>query len=171
LLGIAILLLVLNMTLYLGNLIRFQKIVPTADQVLTVEQSIGNRIYAREKILSLYRTSQLTFNEAIKKAEEIEHPGDLIGTLGLLKRARDNTLKPIPTLDRVQYAHLWRKGMLSRSVGIVGHIAMTKQSYWFSVYQLIFLFAFLLLIRYWKPSEADGRLTDALFICLFTHSF
>ena len=167
LLGILLLLLVLNMTLYLGNLIQFQRIVPSISQVLTEEQSMKNRMYARAKITYLYKSGQLTLDEAIEKAKEIKHPGDRADTFSLLKRARDNAIRPIPLMDRIQYSWLWLKLMLHRSVSIAGHIFLSKYSYTFAVYQLIFLFSFIFFIRYWKPTDAGGYFSDALFLCFF----
>jgi len=167
LLGITLILLTFNLTLYLGNLIHFQKVVPNADQVLTEEEAMKSRIYARGRILSLYRSAEVTFEEAMRKAEKIESPGDRADTMILLKIARAGSLKSTPHLDRIQYAWPWMYGMLKRSVGIMGHHSMTKQSYWFSIYQLVFLFAFLLFVRYWKPSESDYRLADAISIVIF----
>lgn len=85
LLGLAFLLLALNTALYLENLIRFRRMIPRFNQVLTEEQSMKYRIYARNRIVSLYKSGELTFNEAVQKAKEIQHPGDLVSTLHLLK--------------------------------------------------------------------------------------
>ncbi len=171
LLGIALLLLFLNITLYLENLIRFGHLVPKANQVLTEEQCMKYRIYARNRIVSLYKSGRLTYNEAIQKAKEIQHPGDRTTTFQLLRIAKENVLNPIPLMGRIQYSWHWFIYMLQGSVGIFGHIPLPKDSYSFAVYQFIFLFTFLfstvLFINYWKPSEISGRLTDALFLYLF----
>jgi len=167
LLGISLLLLALNLTLYMGNLIRFHRLIPNPNQVLTEEQSMNFRIYARERIIHLYKSGQLSFNEAIEKAQQIKHPGDRADTIGLLKLARANKVKPIPVMNRIEYAWLWLKLMLLRSVSIIGHMFLIKYSYTFAIYQVIFLFSIFLFIRYWRPTDSNGYLTDALIILLF----
>jgi len=167
LLGLALLLLVLNVSLYAENLIRFKRFFPRYDQVLTEEQFMKCRLCAQDRIITLYKSGQLTFEEAVQKANVITHPGDSAMTLYYLKIARVNALNPIPLIDRIQYMWPWMKIMLQRSVGILGHISMIKYSYTFAIYQLIFLFSFILFIRYWRPTDAGGRLADALFLCFF----
>ena len=168
LLGMAFLLLVLNMTLYLENLIMFRKIVPGPCDLLTEEQAMKYRITAQGTIISLYKSGNLTYEEAVKKAKEtIRHPGDRADTLYLLNLAKANSLNTIPIMNRVQYVWPWLKIMLQGTVGIQGHVFMGKKSCMFAIYKLVFLFSFFLFIRYWKPTDSGGLLTDALFLCLF----
>ena len=75
------------------------------------------RIYARGRVVSLYKSGQLTFNEAVQKAkEEIQHPGDRAGAFHLLQTARAHKLNPISPMDRVQYA--WGAFAISDRTGI-----------------------------------------------------
>lgn len=171
LLGITFVLLILNMTLYFGNMVRFGKIEPRPNQVLTEDQIMEYRIFARNRIVSLYKSGRLSFSEAVQKAKEIQHPGDSADTLFLLKMTRANKLNPISPMGRIQYACHWLKSMLKQSVGIIGHIGLIKHSYWFAGYQFIFLFSLLFFVFffvcYWRPPDAGRLLADALFLCLF----
>ncbi len=167
LLAFFLILLILNMMLYLENLVRFGKIVPTASQVITEEKAMKFRLYAQETILSLYQEDKITFDEAVEKAKQIEHPGDRADTLYLLNLAGENKVNPVIHLDRVQYMWTWLNLMLHRSVSIAGHIFMPKSSYIFSIYQLIFILSFIFFVRYWNPLEADSLITDAVFLSIF----
>ena len=167
LLGIALILLVLNVNLYLGNLIRFGRVVPRMNQVLTEEQSMQYRIYARGRIVSLYKSGLLTYEEAVEKAKEIQHPGDSVATLYLLKIAKTNALNALPPIGRIKYAFLWIIHMLHLSTGISSHISLLKNPYFSAGYYFNFLFSFYLFLRHWKLTYTDSRIADAFFICFF----
>jgi len=167
LLGIALILLVLNVNLYLGNLIRFGKIIPHANQVLTEEQSMKYRIYARNRIVSLYNSGRLNYEDAVEKTKEIQHYGDRLTSLALLKIAKSDMFKKSSPISRIKYAYRWMTLMLQRSIGIMGHKVLFKNLYYEVVYQFIFLFSIGLFFCYWKPRHTDGRITDAFFICFF----
>jgi len=164
--GIAFILLVLNLVFYGNNLIQFRKIIPSLDQVLTEEQAMQNRIYARNRVVTLYRAGKITFEEAVQKADNIQHTGDRDTALYLLKLADKNLSNPAPLIDPVQYSWLWLKIMLERSAGIAGHIFMLKNPYEISAYQLFFLLSFLCFVRYWLP-VTENRLTESFFLCIF----
>ncbi|MCP4349056.1 MAG: hypothetical protein GY795_26550 [Desulfobacterales bacterium] len=167
LLGIALLLLFLNTSLYLKNIILYGKIIPEAHQVLKPEQFTKNRVFAQEWITHLYRSGKLSFEEAIQQANMIQHPGDRANTIYLLKIARDHITNQRSLTDRIQYIWIWLNIMLQGTVGIQAHLFMGKNAYTFGFYQLIFIFSFLVFIRYYKPSDSDGRLADAFTLCLF----
>ena len=167
LLGIALILLVLNVNLYLGNLIRFGRVVPRMNQVLTEEQSMQYRLYARGRIVSLYKSGRLTYEEAVEKAKGIQHPGDSVGALYLLEIAKANASNPDPPMGRIKYAGLWLMHMLYRLTIISGHLSLLKNLYYFVVYLLIFIFSFFLFIKNWKLSITSGYISDAFFLCFF----
>jgi len=167
LLGIALILLALNMNLYFENLIRFGRVIPRMNQVLTEEQSMKYRLYARGRIVSLYKSGRLTYEEAVEKTTEIKHDGDRLSALDLLEAARENESNKIPPIGRMKYALFWMVLMLQRSIGIVGHTALYKNLYYEAIYQFIFLFSIGLFFCQCKARYTDGRITDALFICFF----
>jgi len=167
LLGIALILLALNVNLYLGNLIRFGKIIPSITKVLTEEQSMQYRLYARGRIVSLYKSGRLTYDEAVEKAKEIQHPGDSVGALYLLEIAKANASNPDPPMGRIKYSGLWLMHMLYRLNIISGHLPLLKNLYYFVGYLLIFIFSFCLFIKNWKLSITSGSILDAFFLCCF----
>lgn len=162
-----VLLLFFNCKLYLGNLLLFGKITPHCDQILTQEQCMQNRIYARNRIVSLYRSGKLTFQEAVEKTSIIKHPGDRADALGLLKIAKYQKEKKIQFMDRFQYAFVWCRIMLERIFGIAAHLVIPKTSYFLSSYILIFLVSIVVFIRKWNPSEDNGYTKDIFIITLF----
>lgn len=166
LLGIAIILFALNMNLYLGNLIHFGKVEPRANQVLTEEQAMKYRLYARDRIVSLYKSGQLTYKEAIEKTKDIQHYGDRLTTLDLLKIAKKKATDKPPPMGRVKYALFWMMLMLHHSIGIASHMSLLKSHFYLGTYCFIFLFSFYLFIRHWKPTSTDGKILDAFFICI-----
>ncbi len=165
--GTVLILLVLNLSLYLENVIRYRKIVPDPIHVLTEEQYMKNRIVAQTQILSLYKSGKITIDEAVKKVKEtIHHPGDRAASFYLLNLIRSHLSNPAPPMDRIHYTWFWMRSMLNGAVSLEGHIPMIKRSYIAGIYQVIILFSFFFAIRYWK-TDTDSYLSDALFICIF----
>jgi len=167
LLGIALILLALNVNLYLGNLIRFGRVVPRMNQVLTEEQSMKYRIYARGRIVYLYKSGQLSYEEAVEKTNEIKHYGDRLTALALLEAARENESNKTPPMGRIRYVLFWMTLMLHHTVGIASHMSLLKNLYYDSIYMFIFLFSFSLFLRHPEPIFTEGKLADAFFLCIF----
>jgi len=167
LLGIALVLLALNMNLYLSNLIRFGRVVPRMNQVLTEEQSMKYRIYARCRIVYLYKSGQLSYEEAVEKTNEIKHYGDRLTALDLLEAARENESNKTPPMGRIRYVLFWMTLMLHHTVGIASHMSLLKNHFYLGSYLFIFLFSFTLFLRHWKYTFADSRILDAFFLCIF----
>jgi len=159
-------LITLNLILYGQNLMRYNSFVPKADQILSEEQAMQNRIYARNKIVESYRTGKIDFEKAMEQVNTIEHIGDRKTALYLLRLTKEHLLEPKPLIDRLQYVEVWLRIMIDRAIGLSGHIYMLKESYWFSVYKLILFVSFLMFVRYWKPLD-ERILTEAFVICSF----
>jgi len=166
LLGVFLSLILLNMTLYVNNLIRYKHLVPEATQVLNEKQAMQYGNTARSMILEKYKSGRLSFDEAVKKVKVIPNKVDQANTIYWLNLVKKNKLNPQALIDRVQFTGIWLRLMLKRSVGIMAHVWMEKKAYEFAAYQLILFFAAFLCIRFWKPSEADGYPTDALILSL-----
>ncbi len=167
LLVIAIILLALNINLYLGNFIHFGKVVPRTNQVLTEEQSMKYRLYARGRIVSQYKSGRLNYEEAVEKTKEIQHYGDRLTALGLLEKARENVSNKTPPMGRIRYALYWMILMFHHSVGIASHMSILKNHFHVGIYLFIFLSSFYLLLRHWKPTYSDSKISDAFFLCVF----
>ena len=101
-LALTIILLILNLSLYGGNLIRYGRLIPHISQVLTVEQAMKYRLYARNKIIGLFRRNQISYQEAVTKAQAIDHKMDRQHTLALLEQFNQKKGEPDPLMDRVE---------------------------------------------------------------------
>jgi len=167
LLGIALILLALNVNLYLKNLIRFGKIIPRANQVLTEEQAMKHRLYARNRIVFLYKKGQLSYDEAVEKTKEIQHYGDRLTALELLKTAKENAINKTPPMGRMKYALFWITLVLHHSIGIASHMSLLKNHFYLGGYLFILLFSFALYLRNWKTTFTDTGIADAFLICIF----
>jgi len=164
--ALVVLLLLLNGTLYIGNYVRYGIFLPGASQILGKEEAMKFRIYARDSITDRYRSGKIRFEEAVEQARAISHPGDRMDALYLLNKIRRYNEQPYPLMNRLEYAWTWLTIVLNRTVGIFAHESLRKYSYPFAAYAVIYLFAFLLLI-YWRPSDGNGMMTDALLLSFF----
>jgi hypothetical protein len=166
LLVILVIFLICNLTLYLGNLIKFKKICPNTAQILTEKQAMQNRIYARNRIVDLFMKDKLTLDEASQMANAIDHIGDKEYTLQLLKDMKTNKMIKVKALNRLQYARVWIRIMFKRIIGIAGHTTMYKKGLLNYAYQMIFIAAFINFIIYFKKNN-NFYLKDAIIISGF----
>jgi hypothetical protein len=165
--GIAFLVLILNVKLYAGNLLQFGKIVPESDQVLSEEQCMKYRIYAHKKIVEQYKKGELTFEQAVQKAEKhIQHSGDLNGTIFLLRVRKADNENPRPLINRIHFIAPWFKIMFKTVFGIQGHTTLIKDSYTLFAFKLIFLFSLIIILLRWKTLAKNKFMVYALFLQL-----
>jgi len=165
--ALAALLLVLNGTLYMGNYARYGTLFPGASQILGKEEAMKFRIHARDSVTSRYRAGKISFEDALEQARAIPHPGDRMDALYLLERARRYKEQPYPLMNRLEYVGTWLTIVLNRTVGIFAHQSLRKYGHPFTVYIGIYLFALILLIPTWRPSDGEGMTTDALVLFFF----
>lgn len=162
--ALAALLLILNGTLYLGNYARHGTFFPWAGQILGQEHAMKYRIYARDRTVKQYRSGEISYDEALRQAQSIPHPGDRMDALyllGVAKRYREN---PFPLMNRAEYVPTWLTIVLNRTVGIFAHVSLRKYSYPFTVYVVIYLASLVLFIRYWRPGDGRGMAADAFLL-------
>jgi hypothetical protein len=157
---------VCNVTLYLGNLIKFKNITPYITQVLTEDQALQNRLYARDRILGLYKGNKITRDEAIHMTDSIKNNTDRLSTLKLLDIADAGKIKKGKVLNRLQYSWAWMRIALKGIVGIVGHVQMLKKDSFFHIYSIIFMAGILSFIIFFK-NNSNIFLKDSAIICLF----
>ncbi|QDU60379.1 hypothetical protein Pan216_12180 [Planctomycetes bacterium Pan216] len=153
----------LNVELYGGNLVRYGRPVPKTLQVLTLEQAMRHRIFARNHIVASFLDGDLSFDQAQRAAASIPHLGDRRDTEGLLKQARpfrEGSAQP-----RSPFAHLpgWCFLMAERLFGVLGHQILFKDPWHTRIGMGVvgLGLAMLLLplpIRTWQPDDAPGRL-------------
>ena len=65
-----------SLRLYAGNVARYGRINPSCDTVLGEEACMANRIFARNRVVTSYRTGETTFEEAVRESGRIGHAGD-----------------------------------------------------------------------------------------------
>jgi hypothetical protein len=163
---ILIIFLICNLTLYLGDLIKFKTITPKITQILTEEQAMQNRIYARDRIIDLYKENKLTLNEAKQMADIINH-GDRLSTLSLLKNVETNKIKKVEILNRFQYAPVWMRIMLKGIVGVRGHIQIPKNGLLVYSYLAIFIVGFINFIIFFKKNNNFYLKYAAIITCFY----
>jgi len=124
------LLAILSIQLYGHTFIAFKNINPGCEDILSTEQCMEWRIFARQRIIGDYRAGTTTKAEAISQAMKINHPAEKRDTLYLIEITKPNQLQktqPKPKLNRLQYSVKWTQLMSQIFFGIMGHIAMHKQ--------------------------------------------
>lgn len=154
-LGVTVVLLA-NLLLYGGNLLRYQKLVPSFDQVVGIEAARQNRIFARDYILDGYREGRLEYAQAQKLTSTIDHEGDRRSTrqlLGFSKRHRDQRVGPL------LYAITWGSLMLDRSLGYFGHRTLPRQPWERRAFGLVLALALVFHALAWRRRQSPSAST------------
>ena len=149
-LGVGVVLLA-NLLLYGGNLLRYQKLVPNFDQVVGVEAARQNRIFSRDYILDGYREGRIDYAEARRLTSTINHEGDRESTrqlLGFSKRHGDRRVGPL------LYAVTWGSLMLDRSLGYFGHRSLPRQPWERLAFGLVLAFALVFHALAWRRRQS-----------------
>jgi len=118
----AICLLALSARLYGGNMLWYGHLIPTSNQILTHEQSMQNRIYARNYVNNAYLSGQLTYEQAQAATEDITHPGDRIGAQNMLWLAHRQATRNLARAGRFAYFKNWTRVIGASAFGVLGHI-------------------------------------------------
>jgi len=161
-------LLALNLALYGANLVRFGKLVPSAQQILSEEQVMEAPVDARDMIVSCYRNGELTLEQAMARAEQIKHEANRRDTMLLLTRAAQRkaagyVFKP---LSRLSYGIVWCQMMTAHALGLSAHRAIYKTEAALAPYLLILLLATAMFIRHWQPKAAENLDTYVMAVVL-----
>lgn len=163
---VCIVLLVLNLALYGGNLVEFKTITPSTEAVIGLENAMQNRIFARNHIVRQFKAGKLTLADARKMAStQIKHEGDRNGAFALLNKAAQEKLQSnIYRMDRFHYGFVWLDLMLAKTYGIMGHKGMEKTGLALVPYLLIILLTTGVMIRKFSRSDMDGNAAMLLFL-------
>jgi hypothetical protein len=137
----ALCLLALSVRLYGGNLVRYGHLIPTINQVLTHEQSMQNRIYARNYIVNGYLSGRFTFEEALASIENITHPGDRRGTKSMLRLAQRQATGDLERAGRFEYFKNWIRVIGATAFGVFGHVKILMDSSGLKRYAALFAMA------------------------------
>jgi len=146
--AVAFLCVVANLSLYGTNLVRYGHIVPSCGQVLSHEKCMENRIYARNWVVSQYRTDNLSYMDAWRATEAIRHPGDIAHAKRLLNNERQYKVAKPENLNMLDYMHLvWDQAMKPSVFGIQAHRSMLRSPNELWVYGVICFAALMLMVR------------------------
>ena len=164
--ALVLLLVALNMALYGGNLLRHGKPVPAADDVLTFEQAMRNRIFARNYIVGQYRDGEWSLEEAWSRAESIRHAGDRAGTRAVLRTVKAKREGRLVVKSRLAYAPAWIDRAAQTAFGIMGHRSLNKSGRDHWPYLGILAAAAILFAIHWRPGRDPGLTGYAAAIAL-----
>jgi hypothetical protein len=161
---LAAVLLCLNIFLYGLNVIKYGKVVPEASQVVGLDQAIRYRTFARDYIFSEYKEGRLSYKQAIRATEIINHPADrqmarfLVDKLNYLK---STGWQP---MDIVAYLPTWSLMMLNGTMTIAGHRFMSRSNFWMTFYSLLALCSLLAYIRTFHRRSENAIITNLAWI-------
>jgi hypothetical protein len=122
LLALLVLSLVLNLGLYGGNLLRYRTPLPTADQVIGLDNALQGHVFARDYAIAGLRSGELSLEEAAAAAPR----GDR-GTLEILIRIRDPERMAEEQMSLGRYSWWWLSQMIQTSQGILAQRPMLKR--------------------------------------------
>jgi len=120
-----------GLTLYGGNWLRYSQLSPSPDSVLSLENALKYRIFARNYALTNYKNGHISWLEAQRLALQIREESDRRDTLSLLAVAREQKLHPTsvePTMGRLHYSVAWLGRVFPQLFGIMAHKNMLKES-------------------------------------------
>ncbi len=162
---LCLMLLIANLHLYLGNIIKYKRLEPRIHQVLSLDQALQFRLFARGYIVNKYRGGEITLRQAqIMAIQLIKHEGDRADTLDLLQRAAMDKKQQLPRLNRFQYILPWLQLMSERTYGIAAHKLMPKGLKALIPYYLIAVLSLFLFFRKLKTTDMLGKGKYLLFI-------
>lgn len=116
--------LVLNLQLYGGNYFRYGKLKLEMYDVLPFESVMHNSLSARNMILALFQDGRVTKEQAIAMSARIEHPGERIDTVTMVRNYEQFKTSGSPPMGLATYAALWTRRMAAGIFGVQGHLAM-----------------------------------------------
>ncbi|VAX10705.1 hypothetical protein MNBD_GAMMA26-2433 [hydrothermal vent metagenome] len=146
-----------NLSLYGVNLVRYGNIIPSCAQVISHEQCMDNRIYARNWVLGQYQSGKLSYIDAWRATAQIKHPGDIAHAKRLLENERRVKQIQLASLNVFDYMHLvWVEAVKPSVFGIQAHQSMLRTPNELWSYGLIFFTALLLLVRNIRLDGTDS---------------
>ncbi|MCB1056462.1 MAG: hypothetical protein KDD11_13250 [Acidobacteria bacterium] len=152
---------------YGTNLLVFGHLTPKPEQVLTLEQAMQNRIFARNFIVKQFKEGNLTYEQAVELTRGIHNPGNRHRARNLLALARDPDRLQASLMGPVEYVWAWGNFMLADGLGYHGHKVMRKWGKDLYPVLILLLLVLVLFIRKWQPEDAGGGWTAAAIIAFF----
>ncbi|MDD5759712.1 MAG: glycosyltransferase family 39 protein [Desulfobulbaceae bacterium] len=141
LLAFCLLALILNLSLYGGNKLRFGVLLPSMDMVLPLEDCLQNRLFARDYVVREFKAKRLTFIDAQRLALSIRDPGDRASAWNLLiQAANSGKEEPKQLKGRLAYTWEWVQVVVARTYSVAAHLSLYKYaSDYYSYYALFAL--------------------------------
>ncbi len=158
--GAAVLLLA-NLAVYGGNVLRFASLSPDPVAILGEEAALSNRIFARDWIVERFRDGEISYAEAVALTGRIEHEGDRRAARTLLAAARHPEAVAAGIQDRVRYANVWGHLMVSYAVGYHGHRRLVKRGPDLYPYFAVLFVAGFFFVRKGRRGDGHGLLMPA----------
>lgn len=151
---VCLLLLVLNLSLYGGNKIKYGVLIPSMEMVLPVEDCLVNRLFARNYGANQFKAGQMTIVDAQRIALQVRDPGDRAFAWTMIDKAKQekNENKQV-RMGSLQYSVEWCKYIFTRTYGVAAHLVMEKNPKMLYPYYAVFclgLVFLLLKIGIWR---------------------
>lgn len=159
---------VFALKLYVGNLSQYGKLIPDIGQVLSVEQCLHNRLFARNYAANQFKYGRLTLVDAQRLALQIRDPGDRAFSWSLIEKARQEKKEAKKVrMGRLEYSVEWVKYVFTRTYGVAAHKLLTRDDRSLFPYYLVFAGAGIMLLirlRWWAMRGFAG---DLLWVAVF----
>lgn len=164
---VVLILLVASLNLYMGNKIRYGRLLPAMNQVLAVEDCLQNRLYARGYAAEQLKGGKVSMLGAQRLALQVRDPGDRAFAMQLLRTVQqERSGAKIVREGRLAYSWEWFEFMTARLYGIAAHLSLYKSAEWLWGYYTVFLVGLVLLINRFAREGLAG-LGGVLFIFFF----
>jgi len=163
--------LLLNIQLYGGSYLKYKTISPSLENVLSLEQAMQYRLFARGKIFEQFRLGQISLDQAHEMASHITHPGDRKDTLSLVENYAYKQQVGFKPLGPLPYTAMWTLQMLSTSFGIKAHIGMPNHGLSFIPLTVLILFVIAAFIVRWRPWDIAWLPTSLLAVSVCYAAF
>ncbi len=148
--------LALNIQLYGMNYVRYGSLDPQMSKVLSPDKAMQHRTSARNRIYSLFKEGEISFEDALAMTSQISNPGDREDAIYLVRNYAALKDKKIKLLGPLAYMAFWVRQMSAGIFGIAGHLQMLNSGpvVWL-FYSLFALACFGFLMR-WRPGKTAG---------------
>ena len=132
----------LNIQLYGGNIIKYGKLVPHLDQVISRENAMANRMYARNAIYKAFKEGTISFDQALEMTNRyIKNELDRNMNINLMLDYKEHKESKETLLNPWRYMELWFLRMLASTFGAEGGINILNKSIFIPIFIVWILLA------------------------------
>ena len=156
-----------NLGLYGLNLLHYGNLIPSADQVVGLQNAMQYPVFARDYIVQSFRNGELQYEQAIELANRFLDPIGRIHMLRLLEIARTHELARRPAMNPLAYISWWIHQTVATGAGLLGHRSLIKNKpYELYPYFVVGILALLVFVWKWRPNDCVGTASYAALIIL-----